>query len=163
MTLAQFAIAVGAGTKWVQNAAAALGRTLPYTEDEARRLGLTRVIQGVAGMPLQRAWELAGEALEAGSRQRVLAESTDASVRVTVDVARYLASFAARLAAARREQPQRRGRPARHAKDPIAAAREYGIDISLLQSNLLRTPEERLRIAGANAEFARRFRGLATK
>jgi hypothetical protein len=163
MTLAQFAVAVGAGTKWVQNAAAALGRPFAYTEEEARRLGLTRVIHGVAGMPLQRAWELAGEALASPRHQQVMAEATDGSVQVTVDVARYRSSFAARLAAARREQPQRRGRPARRAKDPVAAAREYGIDLSLLQSNLLRTPEERLRIAGANAEFARRFRGLASK
>jgi hypothetical protein len=163
MTLAQFAIAVGAGTKWVQNAAAALGCPLTYSDDEARRLGLARVIQGVAGMPLQRAWELAGEALASPDQQQVLAEATDGSVQVTVDVARYRSSFAARLAAARKEQPQRRGRPARRANDPIAAAREYGIDISLLQSNLLRTPEERVRIAGANAAFARRFQGLATK
>jgi hypothetical protein len=162
MTLAQFAIAVGAGTKWVQNAAAALGRPFAYTEDEARRLGLARAIQGVAGMPLKRAWELAGEALASPSKV-VMVESADGSVQMTVDLVRYRSSFAARLAAARREQPRRRGRPARRAKDSIAAAREYGIDISLLQSNLLRTPEERLRIAGANVEFARRFRGAATK
>lgn len=47
------------------------------------------------------------------------------------------------------------------AEDPIAIAREYGVDISLLRSNLLRTPEERLRIAGALAEFAKKIRGQA--
>jgi len=158
MTLAQFAIAVGAGTKWVQNAAAALGRPIAYTEEEARRLGLARVIQGVAGMPLQRAWDLAGEALASPAQREMIVEATDGSVRLTVDVARYLSSFAARLAVAHREQPRRRGRPARSTSDPIEAAREYGIDISLLKSNLLRTPEERLRNAGANAELVRRLR-----
>lgn len=158
MTLAQFAIAVGAGTKWVQNTAAALGRPIEYGAEEARRLGLARTIQSVAGMALPRAVEIADAALS--SSEPVFAvQSVDGSVELSVDVERYLSTFGARLALARREQPQRRGRPARRETgDPIAAAREYGIDISLLQSNLMRTPEERLRNAGENAELVRRIR-----
>lgn len=160
MTLSQFAIAVGAEPKWVQNAAASLGRSLRYTEDEARRLGLARMIQGATGMPLPRAHEIAREALALEGRSFAL-ESVDGSVQVTIDVPRYLSTFGARLAAARREPPERRGRPARRGQDPIAVAREYGIDISLLQSNLMRTPEERIRLAGANAELVSRIRGKA--
>jgi hypothetical protein len=93
----------------------------------------------------------------------MLVESADGSVQVSVDVARYQSTFMARLAASRRAQPQRRGRPARRPSDPIAAARAYGIDISLLQSNLLRTPEERVRLGGANAELMRRLHGAAAR
>ncbi len=45
--------------------------------------------------------------------------------------------------------------------DPIEAARAYGIDISLLLSNLRLTPEERIRKASENAEFVRSIRGKA--
>ena len=162
MNLSEFAIAVGASPKWVQNAAAALGRPLDYGEAEALRLGLARMIHETVGTPLLRAHEIAGDALTTdGDGPRVLLESPDGSVQVTIDVARYRSTFGARLAVARREQPQRRGRPPHPSRGPIATAREYGIDISLLQSNLLRTPEERIRLAGANAEFIARIRGKA--
>ena len=45
--------------------------------------------------------------------------------------------------------------------DPAEAARAFGIDISLLRSNLARTPEERVRIAGENADLVRAIRGQA--
>ena len=159
MTLAQFAIALGADPKWVQNAGAALGRQLRYTPEEARRLGLARMIQGATGMPLQRADEVAAFVLASHEQVRqVVVESADGSVQLTIDLARYESTFGARLALARREQPERRGRPPRRGGDPLARASEFGIDISLLRSNLQRTPEERLRNAGENAELVRRLR-----
>lgn len=162
MTLAQFAVAVGADPKWIQNAIVTLGLPLAYGEVEARRLGLARVINATAGMPLKRAYHLAGQALESAAASKLLiAESSDGSAQVTVDVPRFLSTFAARLAAARRHLPQSAGRPRVQAIDPIEAARDYGIDISLLQSNLARTPEQRLRIAGRNSEFLSRIRGKA--
>lgn len=162
MTLAQFAIAVGATSKWVQNATATLGLSLEYSEPEARQLALARVLGTTAGMPLKRAYDLAGKALASGAASGfVVAEASDGSAQVTVDLPRFLSTFKTRLAAARRHEPRKAGRPARPAADPLAAAREYGIDLSLLRSNLLRTPEERLRIAGRNAEFIRRLRGTA--
>jgi len=164
MTLAQFALAVGASRKWVQNALVTLGLSASYDEAAAKRLGLARVLNATAGMPLARAYEAAGAALGAGSEPHVVvAEASDGSTRVTVDVPRYLSSFYTRLAAARWHMPAGAGRPTRAPDDPIAAAREYGIDISLLQSNLMRTPEERLRFGGRNAEFIRRLRGKARK
>lgn len=162
MTLAQFSIAVGAEPKWVQNAVATLGLPLSYDDAQARRLGLARVLNATAGMPLKRAFELAGKALASeGSSTVLIAEASDGSAQLRVDIPRYLSTFAARIAAARRYRSQQTGRPSRPAGDPITIAREYGIDISLLQSNLLRTPEERLRIAGRNAAFIGRIRGTA--
>jgi len=155
MTLAQFAIAVGAGTKWVQNAAAALGRPFAYTEDEARRLGLARVIQSVAGMPLQRAWEMAGEALASPSAQKVVVESADGSVQMSVDVRRYLSTFTALLRRAYSHEPRRRGRPARSSR---WTAKSYGLDVSLIDANLRRPLAERLREADEAAEMMNRFR-----
>jgi len=156
MTLAQFAIAVGAGTKWVQNAAAALGRPLAYSEDEARRLGLARVIQGVAGMPLQRAWGLAGEALASSSQQEVMAEAADGSVQMNIDVRRYLSTFTALLRRAYSHEPRRRGRPA--ARGSRWSAESYGLDVSLIDANLRRPLAERLREADEAAEMMNRFR-----
>ncbi|MFL5383348.1 MAG: hypothetical protein ACJ8GN_12585 [Longimicrobiaceae bacterium] len=158
MTLAQFAIAVGAGTKWVQNAAAALGRPLAYTEEEARRLGLARVIQGVAGMPLQRAWELAGEALASPAQHTVLAESADGSVQVNVDVRRYLVTFTALLRRAYAHEPRRRGRPAANRSGGRWTAESYGLDVSQIDANMRRPLAERLREADDAAELMNRFR-----
>ena len=116
------------------------------------------------GNPRKRAYELASAVLASSTGgEQVIAESSDGSVQVTVDLPRYLSTFQTRLAVARRERELQRGRPSRSPADPIGFAREYGIDISLLQSHLQRTPEERLRIASANADFIRRFRGSAAR
>jgi hypothetical protein len=48
-------------------------------------------------------------------------------------------------------------------KDPIQAASDYGIDVSMLADNLKRTPAERIRrhqIALNTAEKLRKARGL---
>lgn len=42
--------------------------------------------------------------------------------------------------------------------DPLKAAREYGVDLSLLQANLRRTPAERLRQLDAMLSFVHRIR-----
>lgn len=42
--------------------------------------------------------------------------------------------------------------------DPLKAAREYGLDLSLLQANLRRTPAERLRQLDAMLSFVHRVR-----
>jgi hypothetical protein len=43
-------------------------------------------------------------------------------------------------------------------EDPLAAARTYGIDLTLLAANLRRSPEERIRQLDAMLDFARRVR-----
>src|SRR5215212_6533630 len=105
MTLKQFAIAVGADTKWVKNAIAALDLTTRYSEADARWLGLARVIHATSGIALKRAYELASSVLASpADGEQVIAESNDASVQVTVDLPRYLSTFQTRLAVAHNER-----------------------------------------------------------
>jgi hypothetical protein len=160
MTLGQFAVIVGAAPRWVQNARAVLALRGPYTEEGGRRLGLARDIREATAMPLRRAWRLAQEALAAWpDRRDWIHEGREGSVRIVVDLARYLSHYAVRLSLARtRYAERRRGRVRQAPRDPIAAAREYGVDISLLVENLNRSPEERLRTLDEAYEFLRSVR-----
>ena len=160
MTLGQFAVIVGASRRWVQNSRAVLRLRGRYTEEGAKRLGLAREVRDATGMPLRRAWRLAEQALAAWPKQREwVQEGREASVRVVVDLERYLSNYAVRLSLSRtRYAERRRGRARRRPRDPIAAAREYGVDISLLEENLKRSPEERLRRLDEEAEALRNLR-----
>jgi hypothetical protein len=158
MTRAQFALAVGATEKWVHNAAAALGREVAYSQAAARRLAVARAIQGITPVSLLVADRLAGSALaspvpESGS----IAVLATQGGSVTLDLRRVLSAFAARLARATHHVPRRpgrrRGAQQQRSADARARAHAYGIDLSLIDSNLRRTPEERLRALDANAEF----------
>jgi len=155
--LGQFAVIVGASPRWVQNARAVLGLRGRYTEQEARQLGLAREIRQVTGMPLRRAWRLAPEALAAWpGRREWVHEGREASVRLVVDLERYLSNYAVRLAlACTRYAERRRGRMPRRPRDPVAAAQAYGVDLSLLQESLKLSPEERLRRLDEAYEFFR--------
>jgi hypothetical protein len=83
---------------------------------------------------------------------------SDPAVAITVDVYRLLVRFGARLSWLRTEyQPRRRGRPGRR-REPVVAAKEYGLDLGLLRYNLGRTPAERLRQLDAMHTFRRRVR-----
>ncbi len=48
------------------------------------------------------------------------------------------------------------------ASDALTAAREYGIDLTLLVANLRRTPEQRLRQLDAMLDFKNRVRRAAS-
>ncbi len=48
--------------------------------------------------------------------------------------------------------------PARLSSDALDAAREYGIDLTLLVANLRRTPEQRLRQLDAMLDLKNRVR-----
>jgi hypothetical protein len=159
MTLAQFALAVGADPKWVQNATAALQRYLRYTEDEARIVGLARLIHSTAGTSLRSAYDMAEAALSLDPpASTIVAESPDGSVRVVVDVWRYLCTFTAWLSRARTHEPARRGRPA--VREPWArwSAEGYGLDVSLIDANMERSLEERIHEADEIAEVMTRYR-----
>jgi hypothetical protein len=161
MTLAEFAYLLDADPKWVQNAAAVLGGSLRYTLPSAQRLAVARALVTAADMPLPRAWAVAGKALrDSGSSREPIRLSGDADpVAVTVDVYRILAAVSVGLSRLRTMYaPRRRGRPATLRRDPIRAAEEYGLDLSLLAANLRRTPAERLRQLDAMAHFRRRAR-----
>ncbi len=160
MTLGQFATAVGADPRWVQNARAVLKLRGRYEEDAARRLGLARLITQTTGMPLVRSYRLAGKALsEPPSRAEWVESSADGAVRVVIELDRYRAAFATRLSLARTVYAERpRGpRPAR-TRDAMVAARRQGVDVTLFDESLRLTPAERLRRLDEMSEFFRTAR-----
>ncbi|MBI4420202.1 MAG: hypothetical protein HY560_05195 [Gemmatimonadetes bacterium] len=157
MTLGQFAVAVGAPPRWVQNARAALRLKGAYTEPVARALALARELSRGCGMPLVRAFPLAQRALrEWPARREYVHENDQGTVRLVVDLERFLSDYAARLSLSRTYYAERRrGRPRKRVREPIAAAKAYGVDITLLEENLKRTPEELLRDLDENVRFLR--------
>ena len=161
----QFAQAARADEKWVENTARAIGRRLAYTPDEARWFGIVRLLTRDFAVTLHRAAELADVALQhpAEAREVVLAESGDGTAALTIDLAREYSSFAAALSAALEQGgPRRRGRRKESSRvgtrNAIAAAERHGVDVTLLQSALERSPAERLARLDANAAFVRALR-----
>ena len=54
-----------------------------------------------------------------------------------------------------------RGRRRSRRGSAIERARAYGVDVTLLDSALRRTPEERIRAVAENMEFLSKIRGTA--
>ncbi len=155
MTLGQIAAVVDATPRWVQNASAILRLRGPYDDERAKRLGLARLLAEATGMPLMRAWPAAGDALAVWPRAREWVQGTpDGSVRVVIDLERYLSAFAARLAVARTSYEERtRGPRRRRPRNAMAAARAHGVDVTLFDESLKLTPAERLRRLDQMSEF----------
>jgi hypothetical protein len=161
MTLAEFAYLLDADPKWVQNAAAVIGGSFRYTLPTAQRLAVARALAQTTDMPMPRAYAIAGKLMRRfGRSSEPVRISDDADpVGVTIDLFRILASVSVGLSRLRtRYAPRQRGRPARRRRDPLCAAEEYGLDLSLLAANLRRTPAERLRQLDAMADFRRHVR-----
>lgn len=144
MKLGEYAVAVGASKRWVQNARAALGERGPYTENGARRLAFARAVKEACGMPLRAAYPLAGQALAAWPAQRSWSyQPENAAASVSVDLERFLSDYAARLSLSRSYYAERRrGRPRK--RRGVALAKWYGVDTTLLEESLKLTPAERL-------------------
>ena len=160
MTLGQFSTAVGAPKRWVQNAMAVLGLPASYSVEGAKRLAFARVLNAACGMPLVKAYPLAEVALEAWpGRTTWEQEGPEGVVKLSVDLERFLSNFNVRLSLSRTYYAEgKRGRPKKRRGRGVAGAREYGIDISLLEESLKRTPEERLRSLDETLEFLRTVR-----
>ena len=162
MTATQFALAVRADSKWVQNAARILGTRFRYTIAEVRWLGLVRILNWEFSIPLVEAGRLATVALRLPpeTRELRLLESDDGSAAIVLDLARYHSSFAAALSAALTlGAPRRRGRRAGGSDgDAIERARKFGVDLGLLRSSLALTPTERLARLDSNARFVAALR-----
>jgi hypothetical protein len=162
MTRAQFAAAIGVPEKWVHNARAALGGALPYTVANAQRLAVVRAILAAVPVALRVANRWAAAALAAPRRDgpvEVPAESY-APVRVTIDLPHLLSAFTARLSQALHDEPRLRGRRPRQRGrrgltlgETRARASSYGLDVSLIDASLRRSPAERLASLDANAAF----------
>jgi hypothetical protein len=158
MTLGQFATAVGASRRWVQNAFQALGLPAVYTDDLARRLAFAKELKEGCGLPLRRGFPLAKEALARWPVEKSWElRQADGSVRVMVDLERFLSTCAVRLSLSRTFYAEkRRGRPWK--RRGVALAKWYGVDLSLLDESLKRTPAERLERLDEAAEFFKAMR-----
>jgi len=155
ITLGQFATAVGAPKRWVQNAFQALGLPAVYTEPLARRLAFAKAVKEACGMPLRRAFPFAEEALARWPRYKTWdLMDPDGAIRVVIDLERFLSDYAVRLSLSRSYYAEkRRGRPRKRKLRGLALAKWYGVDVSLLVESLKRTPEERLRQLDEAREF----------
>jgi hypothetical protein len=148
VTLAHFAITVGASPRWVLNALARLKVPRRYSEKLARRLALARALAVELGMPLARAWQRAGRAVAADPFSTWEETSDDGAVTIRIDLPRFYSSYQARLARARTQYGMKvRGRrPTRRPKgSAVERARAYGWDVTLLDASLEQTEEDRLR------------------
>src|SRR3989442_6620200 len=136
MTLGQFATAVGASPRWVQNARAALGLRAGYDPEGARRLAFARLLNRTSGMPLREVYRLAKTALAAWPAARIWTrDGPEGACALTVDLERFLSDFAVRLSLARSFYAERRrGRPRR--RHGVALAKWYGLDLNLLEASL---------------------------
>ena len=158
MTRSQFAMAVLADEKWVENAGRLMNKKFRYTAAEARWLGLVRVLNQEVGLTLFRAGELADEALRhAPDQKSVIVGGAGGSAAVLIELARFHSAYAAALSAALDlGGARRRGRP--RAAGPqktrmLDRAAEYGVDIDLLREGLRLSPRERLQQLDDNAAF----------
>jgi hypothetical protein len=156
VTLNQLSIAVGCQPKWLLNSSSLLGRSLRPTKENARWWALVRLLESTFGLTLANAAAGATRALahrnDDGSV--TIAEDVSSSAAMSVDLVRYDTTFLANLSrACVRETPKRRGRRGATSRDPIAAARDYGLDLGLMQSSLARTPGERLALVDRNRAF----------
>jgi hypothetical protein len=160
MTARQTAVAAAADLKWLTNAASLLRRRLRYDAEAARWWGLVRVLVDELGLTLKAAASTATAALAKG---RLGSARTPTHyigpARIEIDLPRYESIFLANLSRAlNHETPLRRGRSRQRRSDAVTAARDYGIDIGLLQTALERTPAERLELLERNVEFLRAVR-----
>lgn len=159
MTRAQFAAAVRADEKWVENAARLLSRRFRYTREEAVWLGLVRVLTHDLGLPLNRSVSVADEALGLGARVgTVTMDQGDSGVAgVSIDMGRYMSVAAISYSTAMTHGGERRrGRPRAARRGKAAALRraaDYGVDLDLLRAGLRMSPGERLEQLDENARF----------
>ena len=163
MTVRQFAVASAADTKWIMNSAALLRRPLRYDVAGARWWGFVRLLTEAMGLPLKTAAAAATASLRIARSGMLMTIGADPShsASIVVDLARYDSVFLGNLSRARvHEAPKRKGRPPRLAvgRQALTSAHQYGVDLSLIQSALARTPAERLAMLEANSLFLRAMR-----
>jgi len=168
MTRSQFALALNADEKWVENATRLLGLSLSYTPIETLWIGLLRIFNHNVGLSLSRSAELATETLRhaPSTREVKLGESTHkamSAVSVVLDVARYHSQHNAALSSALvLGGARRRGRPLKgERRDALERAIEYGVDVGALREGLRESPATRLKRLEQNATFVAAMRTSA--
>ncbi len=161
MTLGQFAYALGAPTKWVQNTWAILGLDPVYGEAELWRLALVRLLERAIQVPLKQAYAMAKEALPLAAMgdESELRLVEEGPLDVSVNWARFSSTVLAGLSRARTQYQERpRGRPRKEQLHGIAAAQARGIDVGLLRASLRRSPADRLRSLDEDLAFVQNLR-----
>jgi hypothetical protein len=160
LTKRQFAAAVGASEKWVDNACRIL--ELPAIRDEpsARRLAAVHEIAHPFGMRLDCAAALATQALALDPRsgRTVIGSHSQCVARLVFDVQRFHSRFGVAFAAALLQRPHRPGRPAprfprgaRSRPAILTAAAAKGVDVQLIRSLAFATPGQRFNTLGNGA------------
>jgi hypothetical protein len=159
MMLSEFAAAIGAEPKWVLNAQARLGLKPEYGEERLLLMGLIRVLVE-EGLGLAEAHARAEGLVEREQRGAGWETGSVGGVTtVRVDRDRFFTRLGLGLALARdRAGGERRGRPRQVVRDVVAAAEAYGVDRSLVEGSLRRTPAERLRRLDEDVDFLRSLR-----
>ena len=114
MKLAQFAALIGASPKWVLNSLPVIGGEVGYTLKNARRLAVTRSLNGALGIPLPLAWRYAARALDQwdGIHPIQLFAAPDDVIRVEIDMPRLMSAFSVRTSRVATMHHARR--PGRH-------------------------------------------------
>ena len=161
MTRSQFAWAILADEKWLENSARLLGLRLRYTRAEARWLGLVRLLSHEVGLPLEASGRFATEALRQPPHTKlaVVGVEEDGDAGVSLYLARYHSTHSAALSAAMElGGARRRGRRRVARKRSVAAAARYGVDIDLLREGLKLSTKVRLERADENATFINALR-----
>lgn len=155
MNLTRFSLAVGAPAKWVLNTHALLRFQRDYSEAQARLLALTRVLEIEGGLSLGTAYRRA-LLLHGQDPAATDWEVRQGEVKLVVDRNRFLTRYALGLARARSaDVERRRGRPKARKGSALARAEAYGVDLSLLQASLRKSPAERLLRLDEDLDFFR--------
>jgi len=162
MTLGRFAVAVGASPRWVLNALARLRLPRRYGEPLARRLALARFVSEAVGTPLPDALRLADRALKEADPHSTWRLEGPGGVSLAIELPRFFTTYGAHLALAINRYGERpRGRRPSRRGSAIERAKAYGIDVTLLDSALRRTPEERIRGVAEHMRILSEIRGAA--
>lgn len=160
MTLGRFAMAVGASPRWVLNALARLRLPRRYGEPLARRLALARFIVEAVGTPLPEALRLADRALKEADPHATWRLEGLGGVTLAIDLPRFFTAYGTHLALAINDYGEKpRGRRPSRRGTAIERAKAYGIDVTLLDSALRRTPEERMRGVAEHMRILSDIRG----
>ncbi len=165
MSLGELSYVAGVSPKWVLNGRNVWGAADRYELALAQRLAVTHALQSQLGIPLARAYRLAVDALalERGAPLSPLAADPDATVALQIDLARILAAVAARRSAwSQGYGAKSAGRPVqrrrRRKADALDRAADWGVDLTLLQANAMRSPAARLRQLDRMRDFTQRAR-----
>ena len=159
MTPAQFALAVGATPKWINNTRSILGLKLRLGPEAAHALSLIHQLHRALACSLARAAEFAAQVLRAPLHQRELRIALDDQGRMelVIDLWRDSTLHLARLSLAITRPPvEQRGRPSTR-KQPrqraVTRAIAYGVDVTRLREGRGRSVGERLVRLDENAAF----------